>query len=556
MDCHRCGVPVNPDWRYCSSCGSALQSKSNGTAGRDVTERTETEEALAQSELRFRSLVEGAPVGVWQVGIDGDVIQYVNPALRRMLDLPADDDLRGRTIKEFIAPECRQSSGGQLELRRRGLSSNYEIDYLSAAGRRVSALIFGSPIIDQDGRPTSLIGMSIDVTERKRVEAKRDLIDQELRGAVASLRESEERFRTLFETCSDAVIVVDHDGRICSANPAAAVMHGYAMEELLALKIYELDDAAGAELAPERLRRLQAGERLNFEVYHRRKDGTCFPVDVVAAPMHLGEEAYVLGFLRDITERKQAEEKMTTLNNELAHVARLGVLGEMAAGLAHELNQPLTALHLYASAALEFAENGDSSELHNALTRIRDQSLRAGEIIRRTRAFIRRSPSSRAPNDVNQLIREVLQMMESDLRHNNVKLDVTFDDRLPKVVIDGIQIQQVLVNLIRNAIDSMSGAGSEMRLLVIITEQRESCVRVYVSDTGRGIAPSVAAKLFEPFHSTKPNGLGLGLAICRTLIEAHSGCIGVDPVSSRGTTFYFELPLRNDETCASAAMPR
>jgi C4-dicarboxylate-specific signal transduction histidine kinase len=219
----------------------------------------------------------------------------------------------------------------------------------------------------------------------------------------------------------------------------------------------------------------------------------------------------------------------------------------MAAGLAHELNQPLTSLHLYAEAAAEFAAKGDAAALGDALTQISEQSLRAGEIIRRMRSFIRRSPSNRLPCDVNRLLREVLQLLEGDLRTNGVKVEATLAENLPAVAADGIQIQQVIVNLVRNAVDAMKESDSEHRVLGLLTERRENVVRVCVSDTGGGISPAVVDKLFEPFQTTKPTGLGLGLAICRTLIEAHCGRIGIDRFSSQGTTFYFELPISDEK---------
>jgi two-component system sensor kinase FixL len=214
----------------------------------------------------------------------------------------------------------------------------------------------------------------------------------------------------------------------------------------------------------------------------------------------------------------------------------------MTAGLAHELNQPLTAIQMYADAALELSRSSESAELRGALERISEESIRAAEIIRRTRAFIRRGPYLRAPHDVNRLIRDSLRLFEGDLRSRRIELGLLLDET-PPVVVDEVQIQQVLVNLIRNAVDSLSGSDSVSRLLTVVSRRADDFVRIQIRDTGAGIAPDVAANLFEPFQTTKPNGLGLGLAICRTLIEAHGGRIGADAIPTGGASFRIELPI-------------
>lgn len=250
---------------------------------------------------------------------------------------------------------------------------------------------------------------------------------------------------------------------------------------------------------------------------------------------------------RHLIEREKAEEQVLEFRVELAHVARLGTMGEMASGLAHELNQPLAALAMYASAAQQLASRFDSDELQKLLARIGEQSLRAGEIVRRMRSFVSRSPFRRAPTDVHPLIRDVLSILESDLRHNGVELRLDFDERLPPAFVDGIQIQQVLVNLIRNAIEALSRNDSGARLLSISTDSAETGVRVSVADTGCGLAPEIAANLFQPFQTTKPAGLGLGLAICRTLVEAHEGRIDCRPNPEGGTVFFFVLPIAQEQ---------
>ena len=258
-----------------------------------------------------------------------------------------------------------------------------------------------------------------------------------------------------------------------------------------------------------------------------------YPIAVASASNRSGRLA---------RERRQAVEESAALREQLAHIARVGTLGEMAAGLAHELNQPLTAIHLEASAALALAETDDRDAVRDALSRISEQSLRAGDIVRRMRSFSRRAEATRDAADVRDLIREVLRLLDHELRLANVETRLDMNG-VGAVRVDRIEIQQVLVNLIRNAAEAMSQPEGGLRRLTIRTEERHGSVRVCVADTGPGVDPAIVDRLFHPFQSTKHDGLGLGLSICETLIEAHGGRIAVEPPSpGGGATFYFELP--------------
>src|SRR5262245_48046878 len=200
---------------------------------------------------------------------------------------------------------------------------------------------------------------------------------------------------------------------------------------------------------------------------------------------------------------------MAALREQLAHVARVGTLGEMAAGLAHELNQPLASIHFEAAAALELPPDEAPAAMRQALTSIGEQSLRAGAIVKRMRTFAKRGDSKREPTDVRELIREVLALLAHDLRLENVRTVETFGD-VPPVLVDRIELQQVLVNLIRNAIEAMAATDMDARYLMIETGMDTGRVRVWINDTGPGVDPSMATRLFHPFHSTKTSGLGLG----------------------------------------------
>jgi C4-dicarboxylate-specific signal transduction histidine kinase len=260
---------------------------------------------------------------------------------------------------------------------------------------------------------------------------------------------------------------------------------------------------------------------------------------MVAYPLAVAFAAYKSGKLA--RERNKAIEQMAALREQLAHVARVGTLGEMAAGLAHELNQPLASIHFEAAAALELPPAEAPDAMRQALTSIGEQSLRAGAIVKRMRTFARRGESKREPTDIRELISEVLALLAHDLRLGNVRTVETFGTVAP-VLVDRIELQQVLVNLIRNAIEAMAAMAADARYLMIETGMDAGRVRVWINDTGPGIDPSMATRLFHPFHSTKTSGLGLGLSICQTLIEAHGGRIGTTPLPGGGAGFFFDLP--------------
>ena len=265
---------------------------------------------------------------------------------------------------------------------------------------------------------------------------------------------------------------------------------------------------------------------------------------MVAYPVALASTSNKSGRLA--RERRKAAEEMAALREQLAHIGRVGTMGEMAAGLAHELNQPLTAIHVEASAAIELAGIDDFDSVRASLTRISEQSLRAGDIVRRMRQFSRREESSRERLEVGQLIHEVLALLDHDLRLAGVQTALAFRDRLPPVLADRVEIQQVLVNFIRNSLEAMARPAIAVRRLTIRTEVIQSNVRVSITDTGGGVDAAILAKLFHPFQTTKPAGLGLGLTICQSLVEAQGGRVGAGPHAGDGSTFFFELPAAQD----------
>jgi two-component system, LuxR family, sensor kinase FixL len=495
---------------------------------RDITERKRSEQRLRDSEERFRLITETIQEVFYIAATDFRRTDYVSPAYERIWGRSCEELLANpRSFLDAVHPDDRERVLDFFDKRSAGESYAQEYRIVRPDGSVRWILDQGFPTNRFAPSAAGFVGSAGDITERKLGEIK--------------LRESEERYRTLFETCGDAVFILDLTGRILAANPAAQEMHGYTLEELLTMSIRNLTVPADAKSSPSRLKRVKNGESLRFQVFHQRKDGTTFPEDVIATPLRMGGETFVLSFERDMTEQVRSWEREKILRDELSHAARLGTMGEMATGLAHELNQPLAALILYAETARRLGTK--SKELQEVLQAIEEQAFRAGEIIRRMRKFVKRVPPTRAKADLNQLIQEVLRLLEHDLRNNGVRLILELDERLPAVLAETIQIQQIVVNLVRNAVDAMADIPRSVRTLTIRTEEIEGGIKVSVIDTGCGIEPAVLAHLFEPFQTTKSNGMGIGLSICQTLIQAHDGSIGTEPNPPGGTIFYFVLPV-------------
>jgi PAS domain S-box-containing protein len=383
---------------------------------RDVTERKRSEDELRDSQERFRLITESIQEVFWIADTGISKNHYISPAYEKIWGRSCQELIANpRSFLDSVHPEDRARVVAILD--NRAHKAGHEVEYRIIRPDGAVRWIHdrGFPTAESSASMTGFVGACQDITDRKLADEK--------------LRESEERYRTLFETCADGVFILDLTGRILAANAAARRMHGYELAELLALNIRDLTVPADAEGTSERLKRLMNGEALRFEVFHLRKDGTTFPEEVIATPLRIGGETYVLSFERDITAQAQSREREKILRDELAHAARLRTMGEMAAGIAHELNQPLGALVLYADHARRIAEKLSCDELQNILRRIEEQSLHAGDIVRRMRAFIKRVPPSRIVVDLNRLVREVVALMDHDLRHNGVRLGRAFAPR-------------------------------------------------------------------------------------------------------------------------------
>jgi two-component system sensor kinase FixL len=296
-------------------------------------------------------------------------------------------------------------------------------------------------------------------------------------------------------------------------------------------------------------RYLSTGERriigVGRVVVGERKDGSTFPMELAVGEMRSNERRFFTGFVRDLTERQQTEARLQELQSELVHISRLTAMGEMASTLAHELNQPLAAITNYLKGSQRLLDANDPSSarmVRDAIDKAGDQALRAGQIIRRLRDFVSRGESEKKVESLPKLVEEASALALVGAKEQGIRVRIDLDRRLDLVLVDKVQIQQVLLNLIRNAIDAMAGAKN--RNLTIWTQVEEArMVRVSVSDTGSGIQPEMRTQLFQPFITTKSDGMGVGLSISKTIVESHGGRIWGEPNPGGGTIFHFTLRL-------------
>ena len=366
------------------------------------------------------------------------------------------------------------------------------------------------------------------------------------RRAEEEIRWAEERFRMVVESAPNAVVVVNADGNIVLANPQCERVFGYRREDLLGQTV--------EMLVPERFRTKHVPDGVPFfasvpaaptgakrELCGRRKDGSEFPVEIGLTPMQTDEGSLVLCVIVDITTRRQAEEA----RQELAHASRLALAGELTASIAHEINQPLGAILSYADAAELLLESAPESlaQVRRILEYIRRDDLRASEVIKRLRALLRKDEMEMRPVDVNDLASDVLLLVRPESRRRNVTIETQFAANLPLVEGDRVHLQQVLLNLLLNGMEAMADLRGGRQLTVRTALNQNGCVEIAIGDVGAGIAQDRLPRVFEPFFSTKKNGMGVGLSLARSLIEAHRGQIWAENNSQAGATFRFELPI-------------
>jgi two-component system sensor kinase FixL len=385
----------------------------------------------------------------------------------------------------------------------------------------------------------------IDIDDQKQVEE--------------TLRTREGHLRSILETIPDAMIVIDGRGTMQFFSRAAERQFGYSEQEAIGQNVNMLMPDPDRSRHDGYLARYQStGERhiigIGRIVTGHRKDGTTFPMHLSIGEMQSGGVPYFTGFVRDLTEHQQTQARLQELQSELVHVSRLSAMGEMASALAHELNQPLAAISNYMNGSrrlLSASVDPNRSKLEGALDRAAEQALRAGQIIRRLRDFVSRGESEKRVESLSKLIEEAGALGLSGAREQGVQLRFNLNRDHDLVLVDRVQIQQVLVNLFRNALEAMA-QSSQRELIASNLPVNDDMMEISVSDTGSGFHEDVKQNLFQTFFTTKETGMGVGLSISRSIIEAHGGKMWAEANASGGATFRFTLPAASRESLTHA----
>jgi two-component system, LuxR family, sensor kinase FixL len=366
---------------------------------------------------------------------------------------------------------------------------------------------------------------------------------------TASLPNQEALLRAILETSPDGLITIDENGIVQSFNPAAERMFGHSAAEVIGHNVSCLMPSPYREEHDAYLERfLRTGEKriigIGREVLGQRKDGANFPMELAVGEVRAEGRRFFAGFVRDVSARQRAEQRVQELQSELVHVSRLSAMGEMASALAHELNQPLTAAINYAQTArgvLERRLGEDAGDVMSLLEKTVQQTSRAGQIIRRLRQFIAKGETERTLEDLNTVVEEASALALIGARDKGIAARRQLERGLPPVLLDKIQIQQVITNLIRNSIDALEGVTR--REIVISTGRAgDHAVEIAIADTGSGLAHEIIDRLFHPFVTTKPSGLGIGLSICRSIVDGHGGRLWASDNPGGGTIFHVSLP--------------
>lgn len=484
-------------------------------------------------------LVEGATdYAIFMLDPKG-LVTIWNKGAERVLGWST-EEIVGRSVAVFSPDDetavARVEADLDESLQQGGLS--VQRWHLRKDGTEFLADVTMTPLMDESGHLRGYAKVLRDVTDRYASER--------------AVERRERHLQSILDTVPDAMIVIDDQGQIIFFSAAAQKTFGYSEEELVGRNVSLLMPTPDADRHDSYIQRyLDTGERrilgIGRVVTGLRKDGSTFPMELSVGEALTVDQRLFTGFVRDLTDKYRTEAQVQELQAELIQVSRLSAMGTMASTLAHELNQPLTAIANYAEAATPIIDSGDAEDkgiLRELFGEIAAQSLRAGGIVRRLREFIARGEVEKRLEDLAALVQDAASLGLVGANEKGISARFSLDPAAKTVLVDRVQIQQVLINLIRNAVEAMD--GSDIRNLVISSRALNAeTVAVSVADTGPGISPDVAGQLFKAFVSTKSSGMGLGLSICQTIIEAHGGRIRALPSEGRGTEFQFTLPLAN-----------
>jgi two-component system, LuxR family, sensor kinase FixL len=503
----------------------------------DISERIAALQALRASEERLAQATAAHELGVFDWDVTSGNVEW-SPGTEQRIGLPFGALSTFESWRHHIEPDDFNSMvatfSNTVAERAERFGFRYHLANCKSAGRAIegSARAF----YDGEGNLVRAVGAVLDITERD---------DRE-----AALRRREAQLRSVLETVPDAMVVFGEDGRILQFSATAEALWGYRAADVIGKNFGMLAPQDDRDASSEMLRRLlDPGERLIGQVLvgnAEAANGRRFPIEVRAGAARSDGHLLLTVFIRDLTERVATEQRLSDLNAEMAHVSRQSAMSEMAADLAHELNQPLSATSNFLAAARMLIERGDAGERVIDLLRLgSEQTQRAGEIIRRLRAFVTRGEVEMRVESVERTLREAVELVLVGTGHLNLRVVFNLDPAARFVLADRIQVQQVMVNLLRNALQALKLVNVDDRQITISSERvPDNMIAITVTDTGPGIPPHIIETLFSRFSTTKggAEGMGIGLSVSKRIIEAHGGLLSASNHPEGGASFRFTLP--------------
>lgn len=508
-----------------------------GSISIDVTERTRIERELRESESLLRAIIDNCPLVFALKDLEGRY-QLVNKQAKET-SYQYSEDIYGKTGFDFRPrKDAEHSAARDREVIETREPLTYEVWNRLSDGTDHHFLVTKFPVFDGNGFLTGIGLASLETTDMKKAEE--------------ALKESEALFRTVIDNSPLSIGLKDLQGRYRLINRRYRESIGVEGEDYRGKTVADFRPARVVEEVTKRDRDVKENRTaFTYEATRIGPDGETrhfltnrFPV------FDTQGELSGVGFTSlNVTERVDAERRLQEMQSDFAHVSRLSTLGEMAAGFAHELNQPLAAIRNYAAGSIRRmdAEQGDINDIRVVIERIAQQAARAGDIIMRIRKFIRKEEGEKNDIDIAAVVRDSVGLLYGEALKHEAEITLEMPDNLPAVVADAVQIQQVVINLARNGMEAMDKAGSDARCVTVRAAEIEGGVTVDVEDTGSGISEEVRERLFEPFFTTKDDGMGIGLLICQTIIEEHGGTLKVGQAPAGGAVISFTLPFSRSD---------
>ncbi len=503
---------------------------------RDITERKLMENELKASEAKFRSVIDVSPVPMALTDEQMNII-FLNPVFVQTFGYGIEDipTLADWYLKAYPDPDYRHRIEAACPLTQK--QTQQEQTHLTpleavvcCKDNSIKTVLVSAAAIHHNFASVSLV-ILYDITQRKQMEAK---------------------LNAIFDASVEGIITVDQANIIVSVNSAVATIFGYKPEELIGYSICKLMPIGCnvCELMPSCSSLSQTVKLFDSQIQEIegvRKNGSVVPLDLSVAEYSINDAHYFTHIVRDVSLRKRREQQDKKRLNELAHVTRLGLMGEMASGIAHEVNQPLAAISGYTQVSLNLidSEDPDLVKLAEILSKTQQQALRAGQIIHRMRKFVKSHEKHRSSVDVNTLIHDAAGLCIAELKQNGIKLTFELENNLPLLYVDHVQIEQVIINLIRNSVEALHNFPPERQRQLSIYSQLtpNNAIEVRVKDNGPGFDEDQRQQILTPFYTTKADGMGMGLSISRSIIEAHEGTLYFNSKPGQGTAFYFTLPI-------------